>query len=99
MGLRKLIDFSIKNKIKQATHVWGTSLSLIANANLSLLSKNINYLEYPSVKFKISDDIVEEKIKIINGKYIPNTYPGFGIKITDEIKERYSLTKNSGYRI
>tara|TARA_B100001146_G_C16194795_1_gene441062 strand:- start:2047 stop:3186 length:1140 start_codon:yes stop_codon:yes gene_type:complete len=99
MGLRKLIDFSIKNKIKQATHVWGTSLSLIANANLSLLSKNINYLEYPSVKFKISDDIVEEKIKIINGKYIPNTYPGFGIKITDAIKERYSLTKNSGYRI
>ena len=99
MGLKKLVEFSNYHKIRQATHVWGTSLSFLANATLSCISNNIEYLEYPSIKFKISEDIVKEKIKITNGSYTLNDYPGFGINITDEIKEKYSLTKNSGYRI
>ena len=64
MGLKKLVEFSNYHKIRQATHVWGTSLSFLANATLSCISNNIEYLEYPSIKFKISEDIVKEKIKI-----------------------------------
>jgi len=99
MGYNKLLDFSIKNEVEQATHVWGSSLSFIANAHLSCLSKNIKYLEYPSISFKVSEEILEEKININNGKYILNNYPGFGINITRSVKEKFKYEQNSGYKL
>ncbi len=99
MGFRELLEFSNNVKNNKATHVWGSTLSFVANATLALLSKNIEIHEFPSVDFKISHDIIQEKSKIVNSEFIISDYPGFGIDINDQIKNKYKYVKNSGYKI
>lgn len=99
MGFIKLLEFSKNTNQNKATHVWGSALSFIANATLALLSKNIKIHEFPSVEFKISNDITMEKIKINNGKFLISNYPGFGIDINDKIKNKYNYVENSGYKL
>lgn len=99
MGFTKLLEFSNNTSQNKATHVWGSTISFLANANLALLSKNIKIHEFPSVEFQISNDIIMEKIKIKNGKFLISDYPGFGIDINDEIKNKYNYVENSGYKL
>jgi L-alanine-DL-glutamate epimerase-like enolase superfamily enzyme len=99
MSFRKLLAFSNKTIKCKATHVWGSSLSFVANGTLGILSKNINIHEYPSVEFEISKDIMLESPKIIDGKYIISETPGFGVNIDDRIKNKYIFIKNSGYKL
>jgi len=98
MGFRQLLEFSNKTIQNKATHVWGSTLSFYANATLALLSRNIEIHEFPSVEFKISNDIVKEKVKIQNSKLLISDYPGFGIDINDKIKNKYKYIENSGYK-
>jgi L-alanine-DL-glutamate epimerase-like enolase superfamily enzyme len=98
MGFRNLVDYSNNTTKNKATHVWGSTISFLANATLALLSKNITIHEFPSVEFQISNDIVKEQVKIKDGKLsIPN-YPGFGVEINDQIKNKYKYVENSGYK-
>ena len=99
MSFRKLLAFSNKTIKCKATHVWGSSLSFVANGTLGILSKNINIHEYPSVEFEISKDIMLESPKIIDGKYIISDTPGFGVNIDDRIKNKYTFIKDSGYKL
>tara|TARA_B100001057_G_scaffold383887_1_gene390236 strand:- start:416 stop:1561 length:1146 start_codon:yes stop_codon:yes gene_type:complete len=99
MGFRKLLEFSNNTFQNKATHVWGSTLSFYANATLAALSKNIDIHEFPSVEFQISNEIVKEKVKFENSTLLIPDYPGFGIDINDEIKNKYSYIKNSGYKI
>ena len=98
MGFRQLLEFSNKTIQNKATHVWGSTLSFYANATLALLSRNIEIHEFPSVEFQISNDIIKEKVKFENSKLLISNYPGFGIDINDEIKNKYSYIENSGYK-
>tara|TARA_B110000003_G_C16592502_1_gene512371 strand:+ start:140 stop:1285 length:1146 start_codon:yes stop_codon:yes gene_type:complete len=98
MGFRELLKFSNNTFQNKATHVWGSTLSFYANATLAVLSKNIDIHEFPSVEFAISNDIVKEKVKFQNSKLLISNYPGFGIDINDEIKNKYSYIENSGYK-
>lgn len=99
MGFRKLLEFSNNTFQNKATHVWGSTLSFYANATLAALSKNIDINEFPSVEFQISNEIVKEKVKFENSALLIPDYPGFGIDINDEIKNKYSYIKNSEYKI
>ena len=99
MVFRELLDFSNKTKNNGATHVWGSSLSFVANGTLAVLSDNIKIHEYPSVDFEISNDILRENLNLKNGEFTLSDYPGFGIEINEEVKNKYSFIKNSGYRI
>tara|TARA_B100000963_G_scaffold213021_1_gene185651 strand:- start:9216 stop:10361 length:1146 start_codon:yes stop_codon:yes gene_type:complete len=99
MGFRKLLEFSNSTFQNKATHVWGSTLSFYANATLAVLSKNIDIHEFPSVEFQISNDIIKEKVNISNSNLFISDYPGFGIDINDEIKNKYSYIENSGYKI
>ena len=98
MGFRNLVDYSNKTTNNKATHVWGSTISLFANATLALLSKNITIHEFPSVEFQISNDIVKEQVKIKDGKLSISDYPGFGVEINDQIKNKYKYVENSGYK-
>ena len=98
MGFRKLLEFSNNTFQNKATHVWGSTLSFYANASLAVLSKNIDIHEFPSFEFAISNDIIKEKVKFENSKLFISNYPGFGIDINDEIKNKYSYIENSGYK-
>ena len=98
-SFRKLLDFSNKTTKCRATHVWGSSLSFVANGTLAVLSKNISIHEYPSVEFEISKDIILQEPKIVNGKLVIPNYPGFGINIDEKIKNKYKYVKGSGYKL
>lgn len=86
--------------IEQVLHVWGSSLSLHSNAIFALINNNVKLLEYPSVKFALSDDIKQVQHSITNGTLIfKNEFLGTGIDINAEIRNKYPFVKGSGYAI
>lgn len=93
-------QLAIKNKIDQILHVWGSSLSLHSNAILCLINENIKLLEYPSVKFKLSDDIKSVNHRIKNGYLIfDNDFLGTGVEIDDNKINSYPFVEGTGYSI
>ena len=82
---------------KVAMHVWGSGLAIMANLHFSLSLKNIEYLEIPMMKLDITDEILNENISVEDGCVSKPDVIGLGVTITDEIKEKYKLVKNSNY--
>jgi L-alanine-DL-glutamate epimerase-like enolase superfamily enzyme len=78
-------------------HVWGSGLAIMANLHFSISSKNVEYLEIPMMKLDITDEILNESINVKDGCVSKPDVMGLGITITDEIKEKYKLVKNSNY--
>ncbi len=89
----------IINKFKRsALHVWGSSSALLANLHIAIASK-VEFLEYPMMQLMISEELLVEPLKWNGSKLLPPTQPGLGIKLTDEIKEKYKLIRDSNYQI
>jgi len=83
---------------KTAAHVWGSGIAVLANLHFALAA-DIHILEIPMMTLTITDEILEARIKIEDGRIKAPDTPGIGIKITNEIKEKYKLRKDSNYRI
>ena len=90
---------SLKNNIDCAIHVWGSSISLAANAHLSFSLENVFFIEIPRIKLEISDHLWIEKPKFLDGFLRLSDAPGLGIDINDKTKNMFPLIKNSGFKI
>ena len=94
---KKIIERAKNNNIKVALHVWGSSISLISAVHLAIAT-DVDWLEVPMVQLEVmSDDFAEIKNKILNEQYIFNS--GLGLKISDDVKNKYPFIRNSGYKI
>jgi L-alanine-DL-glutamate epimerase-like enolase superfamily enzyme len=51
------------------------------------------------MKLDITDEIMDTNLEIKNGKVKRPDVVGVGVTITDDIKEKYKLVKNSNYTI
>ena len=96
---KELSQKSKKNGIQNAIHVWGSPLALKSNLHLAHSIENISYFEIPKIKFEISDYIESNQIKISNGYACLDDSPGFGIEITDKVKEKFKFVKGSEFNI
>lgn len=94
---KKIIERAKSNGIKVALHVWGSSISLISALHLAI-STGVDWLEVPMVSLEIfSDEFKDIKEMIVNKDF--DFKNGLGIKITDDIKNKYKFIKGSGYKI
>ncbi len=82
-----------------AMHVWGSGLAISANLHFALSSNTVEFLEIPMMKLDITDEIMNYSLTVDNGYVNKPDVIGLGINITDEIKEKYKLIKNSNYVI
>lgn len=99
MGL-KVIDLASKHGIKFAFHCWGTTLEVLAAAQLGICRSEsvVEWLEYPCYSssdkpgmypFPLSDEILTEPLPISKGILTVPESPGLGIAIDESVVEKY----------
>jgi L-alanine-DL-glutamate epimerase-like enolase superfamily enzyme len=99
MGL-KVFDLAAKHNMKFAFHSWGTTLEVLAAAQLGVCRDEsvVEWLEYPCYSapgragmypFPISDEILRENLEIENGYLkMPSGY-GLGMDINENVITKY----------
>ncbi len=99
MGL-KVIDVAASHKIKFAFHCWGTTLEVLAAAQLGICRNEsvVEWLEYPCYSttekagmypFPLSDEILEDDLDITGGVLKVPDAPGLGINVNESVIEKY----------
>ena len=99
MGLN-VFDLAARHGIKFAFHSWGTMLEVLAAAHLGICREEnvVEWLEYPCYSapgrkgmypFPLSDEILEEELRISEGYLLVPDAPGLGIGINEEVIHRY----------
>ena len=97
----KIINLAEKFKIPVAMHIWGSTIALLANANLALAFDTVKWFEIPLVELNLSNDIYTNPYKISENKIQFNLSEsdGFDIEISKKNKLKYSFIQESGYKI
>lgn len=99
MGL-KVFDLAAKHKMKFAFHSWGTSLEVLAAAQLGVCRAEsvVEWLEYPCYSapgkkgmypFPLSDEILNDQLEIKNGYLELPSGNGLGLEINEKVIHKY----------
>jgi L-alanine-DL-glutamate epimerase-like enolase superfamily enzyme len=99
MGL-KVFDLAAANNMKFAFHSWGTTLEVLAAAQLGVCREEsvVEWLEYPCYStptragmypFPLSDEILKHPLEINNGYLKLSSAHGLGIEVNEAVIHKY----------
>jgi len=99
MGL-KVFDLAAANNMKFAFHSWGTTLEVLAAAQLGVCRGEsvVEWLEYPCYStptragmypFPLSDEILKDGLEIKNGYLKLPSGNGLGIEVNEAVIDKY----------
>lgn len=79
-----------------ATHAWGAGASLMQNVHCGFACANTAILEVAPAYGGLHSEVIDGSFIMENRRVLPPTEPGLGVKLTDEIKNRYPFVPGSG---
>ena len=99
MGL-KVFDLAAANNMKFAFHSWGTTLEVLAAAQLGVCRDEavVEWLEYPCYSspkragmypFPLSDEILKDPLEIEKGYLNLPSGHGLGIEVNEDVIQKY----------
>lgn len=83
--------------VRVVYHSWGMAPCLAANYALAFADPHARYLEYPTHGLPLVHELAAEPFVLVDGKFKAPTVPGLGVKLTDEILERYAFIEGSTF--
>ena len=81
-----------------AMHVWGCGVGMMANYHVGFAAGSTAWLEHPAVGNPMRDALLAEPLRIVDGRVMPSTAPGLGVRLTPEIEERFAYVAGTRYR-
>ena len=81
---------------KIATHAWGAGGSLMQNIHTGFAAANTCILELPPDAAALHTEIMGDSFQIKDGYVLPPQTPGLGIRLTEEIKQKYQFVPGTG---
>ncbi|MCM8788702.1 MAG: mandelate racemase/muconate lactonizing enzyme family protein [Candidatus Omnitrophica bacterium] len=81
---------------KIATHSWGAGGAFMQNIHCGFASENTIILEIAPAFGPLHSEIIDDDFNMKDGYVYPPSKPGLGIKLTDDIKNRYKFVPGSG---
>ena len=87
--------FAAKNR-RVATHAWGAGAAVMQNIHAAFATPNVAILEIPPMAAGMHTDIYADGYRFENGYILPPETPGLGVRLTDDIKNRYPFVRGSG---
>lgn len=79
-----------------ATHSWSSAPGIAANFHAAFASPNVRILEFPPYASPLQTEMWIEPPIVKNGYVYLSDTPGLGVKITDEIKNKYPFQPGTG---
>lgn len=86
-------------KLDSALHVWGSAVTIAANAQVALAVPSIDILEIPMVSLELTEKMWTEPPTIKNGIWHSSDAPGLGVTLDDSLIHKYKFKPDSGYRL
>ena len=87
--------FADRNR-KIATHSWGAGASLLQNIHAGFACPNTLILEVPPAFGPLHSELMGDAFQMRDGRVLPPKQLGFGITLTQELKERFPFVPGSG---
>jgi len=81
---------------KIATHSWGAAGSLMQNIHCGFAAPNTLTLEVPPDFGPLHSELLGDSFVMQDGYVLPPTQPGLGIRLTEDIKDRFPFVPGSG---
>jgi len=99
VGIWALLDiarmFAVQGK-RLAPHGWASGPAIMQNIHAAFACPNIAILEIPPLPGGLHTDIYAEGYRFEDGYILPPETPGLGVRLTDQIKNKYPFVRGSG---
>ena len=92
----KVAEMLAKRGRQIATHAWGAGGSLMQNIHCGFAASNTCILEVPPDFGPMHSEIIGDSFRMENGFVLPPQSPGLGIRLTDEMKQRFAFVRGTG---
>ena len=79
-----------------ATHAWSGGAGVLQNIHAAFVCPNAAILEIPPLAGPLHTEVWADGFRFEDGYILPPQAPGLGVRLTDEIKNRFSFQPNSG---
>ena len=83
-------------KKRVATHAWSAGAGVMANIHAAFAVPNVAILELPPLAGPLHTEIYADGYRFQDGYILPPEAPGLGVRLTDEIKNRFPFERGSG---
>lgn len=80
-----------------APHSWGSAPNLMANYHFAFACQNAFLVEFPTIANPLRTSLLVEPLHVEDGKLMPPTAPGLGVRLTEEILNRYPFREGSAF--
>lgn len=99
IGIGAFVDvaamFAVQKK-RVATHAWSAGAGVMANIHAAFAVPNVVILELPPLAGPLHTEIYADGYRFEDGYILPPNAPGLGVRLTDEIKNRFPFERGSG---
>lgn len=99
IGIAPFLDvarmFALRNK-RVATHAWSAGAGVMANIHAAFATPNVAILELPPLAGPLHTEVYGDGYRFENGYILPPEAPGLGVRLTDELKNKYPFVRGSG---
>jgi L-alanine-DL-glutamate epimerase-like enolase superfamily enzyme len=92
---RRVCEFASASNVKVAMHVWGAAPTIMAGYHVGFCAQNCFILERPVMQNPLETEMLVEPLKIEGGHVYPPQAPGLGVKLSEEIKQKYRYRPGS----
>lgn len=93
----KVAELAAKRKVPLAMHVWGCGVGMMVNYHAGFASETCEWLEHPAVGNPLRDALLAEPLTIVDGRVACPTVPGLGVRLTEEIEQRFTYVPGTRY--
>ncbi len=94
----KVAELAAKREVPLAMHVWGCGVGMMANYHAGFAAATCEWLEHPAVGNPLRDELLAEPLTMVDGQVARPTAPGLGVRLTEEIQQRFAYVPDTRYR-
>ena len=99
IGIAAFVDVAqmfAQQEKRVATHAWSSGAGVMENIHAAFAVPNVAILELPPLAGGLHTDIYADGYRFEDGYILPPEAPGLGVRLTDEIKNKYPFERGSG---
>ena len=93
MRIARMFD---SRKLKIASHSWGAGVAQMQNLHAGFAAPNTLVLETPPAPGALHTELWGDSFVMKDGYMLPPEAPGLGVRLTDEIKQKFAFVPGTG---
>jgi L-alanine-DL-glutamate epimerase-like enolase superfamily enzyme len=97
--LRQVAQMCDREFLPIAIHSWSGGVGMMGNYHAAFATRNCTILELSNVPNPLRDEMLVEPLRLHEGMLTAPTAPGLGVRLPDDLEDRYPYRPGSVYRI